>query len=317
MRKNNLILLSAGNQKEKCFNSVSGGILYLIRSSLVLFIFISCNSIDTPEKHADYVVLGKSINHRQHPDGELVLLNTVFFGEIFRTKNGTVTNGYLAGPGEASSNLKFSKGDVLFLAGERQFTIEDLTKNFPDTTYYFNFDTPDGSVRDLPVTFTRDKGEIRNPGPISIYLHQNGERANPNAIDPKLDLLVSWSEFDKGAADPNGLIDDMIYVIMGNCWGEKIVHSGPAFNDGPNLTYREKEFIIPKEHLQPGQPFQLEVEHSEMDTDEYANIEIIVTYAASTFLDIKTTGTNTQIPDCPEVPFAMDGGQTDRVKKND
>jgi hypothetical protein len=51
-----------------------------------------------------------------------------------------------------------------------------------------------------------------------------------------------------------------------------------------------------------------------MDTDEYKKIEIIVTYAASSFLDIKTTGANTQEPDCPDVPYAMDGGQTDRER---
>jgi len=54
-----------------------------------------------------------------------------------------------------------------------------------------------------------------------------------------------------------------------------------------------------------------------MDTSEYRKIEIIVTYAASSFLDIKTTGVNTQVLDCPDVPYAMDGGQTDRVKKKD
>ncbi len=281
-----------------------------------MFSALSCNNAEGPERHAGYVVLGKSINHRQNPDGELILLNTVFFGEIFRIKNGTVTNGYLTGPGEASDNLMFSEGDVLFLAGKRQFSIEALTKNFPDTTYYFNFDTPDGNIRNMPVTFTRDKGEIRNPGPIRIFLHQDGKTADPQNINPDLDLVVSWSKFEKGAADPKGLIDDMIYVIMGNCLGEKIVHSGPAFNDGPNLTFREKEFIISKENLFPGLPYQLEVEHSEMDTGEYEKIELIVTYAASSFLDIKTTGNNTKYPGCPDVPYAMDGGQTDRVKKN-
>ncbi len=282
---------------------------------LLVLSALSFSTLGAQEQHADYVVLGKSINHRQTPDGELILLNTVFFGEIFKTKNGTVTNGYLSGPGEASNHLKFSEGDVLFLAGKRQFSIEALTKNFPDTTYYFNFDTPDGNIRDMPVTFTRDKGKIRNPGPIKIFIHQDGKIAAPNAVNPDLDLRVSWSPFEKGAADPRGIIDDMIYVILGNCMGEKIVHSGPAFNDGPNLTFRAAEFIIPKERLHPGQPYQLEVEHSEMDTGVYKKIEIIVTYAASSFLDIKTTGTNTQMPDCPDVPYAMDGGQTDRIKK--
>jgi len=36
-----------------------------------------------PSDFADYVVLGKSINHRQLVSGQLTLLNTVFFAEIF------------------------------------------------------------------------------------------------------------------------------------------------------------------------------------------------------------------------------------------
>jgi hypothetical protein len=72
--------------------------------------------------------------------------------------------------------------------------------------------------------------------------------------------------------------------------------------------------VISKESLDPGQPYQVEVEHSEMDTGEYKEIETIVTYAASSFLDIRTTGINSQRHDCPDVPYAMDGGQTDRIK---
>lgn len=297
----------------------------LTLSTLIMLTACSDNTVKTetkkPSDHADYVVLGKSINHRQELNGDLKLLNTVFFGEIFQEKDGTVANGILKGPGEAENGLKFSDGDVHFVAGTRQMTIPELTKNFPDTTYYFNFDTPDGNIRDMPVTFKRDRDkngnpQIKNPDPITIYLSQGGETADPNAIDPNQDLIVSWSDFSKGEADPKGIIDDMIYVIMGNCMGIKTVHSGPAFNDGPNLTYKETEFTIPKEALFAGQPYQVEVEQSNMDTDVYQDIEIIVTYAASSFLDIQVSGENTQNTACPAVPYAMDGGQTDRVRKS-
>ena len=49
-----------------------------------------------------------------------------------------------------------------------------------------------------------------------------------------------------------------------------------------------------------------------METDVWNEIEIIVTYAATSFLDISTTGAATGEPTCPDVPYAMDGGQTDR-----
>jgi hypothetical protein len=266
------------------------------------------------EQHADYVVLGKSINHRQSSADELQLLNTVFFAEIFVTRNGVVTNGYLRGPGEAAEGLKFPEGKIQFLAGKRQFSIAKLSENYPDTTYYFSFDTPEGNVRGLPATFTRDAGENRNPGPIRVTLHQDGNLTDPQAINPGLDLVVTWSDFEKGSQDPRGIAEDMIYVIMGDCHGNETVHSGHAIRDAHALTYVASEFVVPADDLYPGQPFQLEVEHSNMDTDVQQGIEVIVTYAATTFLDIRATGEDTAGGSCPDVPYAMDGGQTDRSK---
>ncbi|MEL7044922.1 MAG: VOC family protein, partial [Pseudomonadota bacterium] len=50
-----------------------------------------------PEAHADYVVLGKSVNTRQTAEGELNTLNAVFFAEIFETVLGGVSRGVLMG----------------------------------------------------------------------------------------------------------------------------------------------------------------------------------------------------------------------------
>ena len=268
-----------------------------------------------PEEHADYVVIGKSINHRQSGAGELTLLNTVFFAEVFETEAGGVSNAVLRGPGEARDGIPFSGDDIHFLAGTRQFTIEALTENFPDTTYFFDFDTPAGNVRDFPATFRRDAGEQRNPGPIEISLLQGGQPVDPSSIDPDEDLVVRWSEFVKGAADSNGIIDDMIYVIFGDCHGNEIGHSGHAISNPDALTFAATEYSISSDLLQPGQPFQLEVEHSNMDTAIERDIEIIVTYAATSFLDIHTIGRDGSRSDCPVVPYAMDGGQTDRERR--
>jgi hypothetical protein len=243
----------------------------------------------------------------------LTFLNTVFFGEIFLNKGGMVTNAYVTGPGDATDGLSFGDQNVLFFAGERHESIEALDEHYPDGTYFFNFDTPHGNIRDFPVRFSKRGRESRNPAPIRMTLHQDGSVADPTAIDPEKDLRVTWSEFEHGAPDPNGIIDDLVFVIMGNCLGVKTVHSGPAFEDS-SLSYASTEFTIPKESLHPGQPFQLEIEFSEMDTDRKNGLISIVTYAASTFLDIRTTGQNQQDIECPAAPLAMDGGQTDRRK---
>lgn len=266
------------------------------------------------EAHADYVVMGKSINHRQTSAGELGLLNTVFFAEVFKLPGGIIRNAILHGPGEAAAGLRFSDGDIHFLAGTRRYSIEALTEHFPDETYFFSFDTPDGNVRRMPVRFERDAGESRNPGPIRVTLKQGGVEAEPVSIDPEQDLEVSWSPFSKGSADPKGIIDDMIYVMMGDCMGNETVHSGHAISNPNALTYVAERFVIPASKLAPGQPFQLEVEHSNMDTAEWQQIEQIITYAATTFLDIRTTGEDPGMRTCPHQPYAMDGGQTDRER---
>jgi hypothetical protein len=51
-----------------------------------------------------------------------------------------------------------------------------------------------------------------------------------------------------------------------------------------------------------------------MDTDVQQEIEVIVTYAATTFLDLQTIGEDTFGANCADLPTAMDGGQTDRPK---
>jgi hypothetical protein len=267
------------------------------------------------QEHADYVVLGKSINHRQSPAGNLSLLNTVFFAEIFATEGGIVRNGSLRGPGAAADGLKFPEGSIQFLAGKRAFSIDELTADYPDGTYYFDFDTPAGNVRALPATFRRDAGQTRNPGPIRLNLLQGDRPVDPLHIDPDLDLTVRWSAFEKGARDPRGIAEDMIYVIMGDCQGKETVHSGHALSDAHALTFEATEFVIHASSLSAGKTYQLEVEHSNMDTDIQQNIEVIVTYAATTFLDIRTTGDASGNDVCPELPYAMDGGQTDRPGK--
>lgn len=278
----------------------------------------SSSSNGSPSDHADYVVIGKSVNTRQEWSGELKMLNTVFFAEIFQTKDavtagGTVMNGVLTGPGKATEGLPFDMGEARYLTGGRTETIEQLDAIFPDATYHFSFDTPDGRIENLPATFTRDGDESLNPGPISLTLTQGGKPADPQAIDPDQDLLVTWSPFVKGAADDDKIIDDMIYAMFGNCMGVETVHSGHAFDPGA-LTYRESNFTIPASALNPGQSHMLEVEHSNMETDIYEGIEIIVTYAASTFLDLQMTGENTTNPECPVIPMAFDGGANDRIR---
>ena len=194
-------------------------------------------------------------------------------------------------------------------------TIEDLNKRYPDDTYFFNFDTPNGKIRNFPVSFKSESSYTQRPESVRISLLQNEKKVDLTQIDPDQDLKIKWSNFTVGSKDPNQIIDDMIYVILGDCMGNEIDHSGHALSDPNALTFDKKEFVIKKDVLLPGEPFQLEVEHSNMETSIHQNIEIIVTSATTTFLDFKTSGKSLRKMSCPKNPLAMDGGQTDRVRK--
>ena len=270
-------------------------------------------------EYVDYVVMGKSVNYRQKNNEKLILLNTVFFAEIFPTdldsKKNQVTNAFLKGPGDANGGLAFSGTRIPFLAGQREMTIEDLNKRYPDDTYFFNFDTPNGKIRNFPVSFKSESSHTQRPETVRISLLQNEKKVDLTQIDPNEDLKIKWSNFTVGSKDPNQIIDDMIYVILGDCMGNEIDHSGHAISDPNALTFDKKQFVIKKDLLFPGEPFQLEVEHSNMETSFHKNIEIIVTSATTTFLDFKTSGESQRKLSCPKNPLAMDGGQTDRVRE--
>ena len=270
-------------------------------------------------EYVDYVVMGKSVNYRQKNNEKLILLNTVFFAEIFPTdldsKKNQVTNAFLKGPGDVNGSLAFSGTKIPFFAGQREMTIEDLNKRYPDDTYFFNFDTPNGKIRNFPVSFKSESSHTQRPESVRISLLQNEKKVDLTQIDPNEDLKIKWSNFTVGSKDPNQIIDDMIYVILGDCMGNEIDHSGHALSDPNALTFDKKQFVIKKDLLFPGEPFQLEVEHSNMETSIHKNIEIIVTSATTTFLDFKTSGESQRKLSCPKNPLAMDGGQTDRVRK--
>ena len=293
---------------------------YLKITALLIMNLIPYQSIfGSTGEHVDYVVMGKSVNYRQKNNENLILLNTVFFAEIFPTDldsgRNKVTNAFLKGPGDANRGLAFSDSRIPFLAGQREMTIEDLNKRYPDDTYFFNFDTPNGKIRNFPVSFKSESSYTQRPESVTISLFQNEKKVDLTQIDPNQDLKIKWSNFTVGSKDPNQIIDDMIYVILGDCMGNEIDHSGHALSDPNALTFDKKEFVIKKDILLPGEPFQLEVEHSNMETSIHQNIEIIVTSATTTFLDFKTSGKSQRKLSCPKNPLAMDGGQTDRVKK--
>ncbi len=271
------------------------------------------------QQDVSFVVLGKTTNHRQSPDdGSHHLLNFHFFAEIFLQKGVTVFGAMLHRPGEAEAGLEFvGDGLVLEVHGGRYRSEDELDQAFPDGDYVFFYTPSDGVRMEQPVAISSPGGHSRIPPPITITLFQDGHAASLDSIDPEKNITVGWSEFESGNSDPNGIVDDLVFVITGNCHGERIDHSGRPFGDSPYLTYADTEYVVAAKALFPGEVYQLAVEQAEMETTVFEGVPQIATWAETSFIEFTTSGDS--LPGravCPDVMFAMDGGQTDRPRKN-
>ena len=180
----------------------------------------------------------------------------------------------------------------------------------------FEYTESNGQTLNIPVVISdKDDGKTRIPASPIITLSQNGMVVSATAIDPELDLEISWTAFGEGGADENGFVDDLIFAVVANCQGKKISHSGVPFGGGAHLTYADKNVTISKELLSRGEVFQVSVEHAVMDTSYVGNVPTIATYASTSFLDFNTVGENNDGLNCTPLPVQMDKGQTDRSLK--
>jgi hypothetical protein len=147
------------------------------------------------------------------------------------------------------------------------------------------------------------------PAVPKIKLAQSGKPVLPGQIDPDLDLRVTWSEFSDGGADPLGIMDDLLFVILGDCDGVRRAHSGRPFENTPYLTYADKEFTIEAENLLPENVYQLSVEHAVIDTGIEHGVTAFSTFATTTFLELHTTGIAPPGQACLTVRKNFDAGQ--------
>jgi hypothetical protein len=271
-------------------------------TALLLSVFLGPG----PGDHVSFVVMGKTTNHRQSESGDLHLLNFHFFAEIFVRQGGKVSEGKLVFPGGAEQPFS-DGGSLLELHGGRFDRQEALDQKYPTGDYLLRFQTAGGTVDGRKLRMRASP----LPAPARVTLLQDGKPVSPDSVDPAMDLTVAWSEFESARPDPNGILDDLVFVVVGNCRAERVVHSGRPFEGTPFLTYRARDFTIPPGRLAPGEPHQMFVEHAAVDTSDEDGIVGLVTYASTTFLDFRTLGSPAGRP-CPGIMPPFDGGQTDR-----
>ncbi len=263
------------------------------------------NSQDT-----QFLVVGKTANYRQTDNASQEMINYHFFAEIFVKEGGHVIDGTLSNPAIDTMNFADHPA-VLETHGGRYSTEVDLNALYPNGEYMFEYTESSGNTLHIPVVMSqKDDGKTRIPASPIITLSQNGLDASGALIDPDQDLVILWTPFNEGGPDENGFVDDLIFAVVGNCKGEKISHSGVPFGGGEHLTYADQQVTISSDLFNPGEVYQVSVEHAVMDTNYVGNVPTIATYASTSFLDFNTSGDSQN--DCTALPVQMDKGQTDR-----
>ncbi len=282
---------------------------------LLVIGFSGGSSGQAPQLQTDitFVVVGKTGNFRQSAVGTVSALNYHFFAEIFIQENGRIKQAALLTPDNPFEGIAFSdSGYALEMHGGRYPNEIELEHHYPDGNYIFRYDTPSTGLLEQPIALANSASDSsRLPDAPHIILSQNGKLISPHLIQADLPLTVTWSTFEQGNQDPLGIVNDLVFVIMGDCHGNRISHSGRPFENAPYLDYAATEFIIPAEHLLAENAYQLSVEHAIVDTTITKGVPGIATFATTTFLDIMTLGRASGEAACPEILKNFDAGQTD------
>ena len=261
-----------------------------------------------------FFVLVKSSNHAQDAEGQLELLNYHFFSEIFLHPEGSLISATVTradSPGEPMEYV--SRGDNYYFEGGHFGSEEEVDRTHPNGSYVFNITTPTVQLRDLTLLLEGPSGTTDIPEPITVSLWQDDVRVHPFSVDPTKDLLFRWSAYSNGAEDPRGIVDDMIFIVVADCQGERIFHTGLPFQ-GNYTTFRTTEMLVESGVLSPGHPYSAFVEFPHVvDSWIERGVPGFTSYATATYLDLRTTGPRAD-DECPDVPPPMDTGQTDRME---
>jgi len=290
----------------------SGARCGLITGMALVALSISASAC-SQQSDISFVVVVKSSNYAQDAEGQLELLNYHFFSEIFLKPGGTLSSAELVRADSPTESMEYvSRGDNVYFEGGHFDSEVEVDGAHPNGTYYLNITTPSVELRDVGLRLEGPSGATDIPEPITISLWQDEVRVHPLFIDPDRDLVFRWSAYSNGAEDPRGIVDDMIFLVVADCQGERIFHTGLPFQ-GEYTTFRTTEMLIEAGLLSPGQPYSSFVEFPHVvDSRIERGVASFTSYATATYLDLRTSGPASDEA-CPEIPPPMDTGQTDRM----
>lgn len=254
-----------------------------------LLAFVVTTTAATQQQDVTFFVIGKHANFDQaSPSLEPRPFDYSFFSEIFLIPGGDASDAVLTLPGSEPiryRDMRQAEGgardNLLLVSGEDRYDAFDaLQRRYPDGDYRVRFDTPSGSV-DGTLTFQR------RPLPDAPVVTVTQAGLVCDVLAPGVDAEVTWSPFFAGRDDANGILDDLIFVILEDADGLRVAHSGRPFENRPFLTHDSDRFTIDGAILEAGTGYRLSVEHALLDdTTTFDGVPAFTTRAVTTRLPL-------------------------------
>lgn len=254
-------------------------------------------AIGATHPDVSFFVIGKSTLHKQDAQGKLGPTSYYLFGEVFLNDGGQAGPVKATFPGGALTDFT-RRGSAVRIKRRDFATQAELDRAFPDGTYAFEITAPGGRIEPFPVNLKPRRSKSPFPAPLRIGFKQAGKSVRQDQIDPKLDLVITWTPFLTGQADPGGVLGDVSFVIMSDCAGASIARSELPFKPTPALSYADREFRVPAERLAPASVYKLHVEHAELvDVQNRGGVVGLATFPTVTDTILSTAGAR---PECAQ-----------------
>lgn len=192
-----------------------------------------------------------------------------------------------------SDKRAFTNGEFYTRKSRSFDTLEALDRNHPPgSRYVWNLSGPAGTFALDPIRIGGPEGRTQVPKPSTIRLAQSGNRVQDHhAVDPSLDLTLSWDAFEGGAVLGDTEWRDFVFVLVSDCHGNVVYTAGAPPQDAGWLDYTKTSATVPAGRLQPGQPYVAFI--SVINLVDYNLSHGIDQFAANSFateLPIRTIG---------------------------
>ena len=198
---------------------------------------------DTLKKDVEGTWVEKYITYRQDHSGVLHLTDNHFLAEIlikgerdFHAVSASLFPNDSSIPlvtYSGSDKIAFSQAPYFYNRKSKSFDDLDALekKHPPSDKYVWEISGPNGFFRLEPIRIGGPEAITQIPKVSKIRLNQNKIAVSDYMnIDPNTDLMIEWDPFNTGSDfDGNGW-DDIMFVLVSNCYGEIILTGGAVLN---------------------------------------------------------------------------------------